>query len=62
MMPRKFRERTLNDLRESAKKAIQNGRCVTVSGKQLLTLLDNHEGLALLACDPPDIANPVYLQ
>lgn len=58
-MAKKLRERTLNEVRESAEYAAQNGRCVTVSAKWLITLLNGVEHLAMLSAKTPEFFNPL---
>lgn len=58
-MVKKLRERTLNEVRESAEYAVQNGRCVTVSAKWLIGLLNGVEAVAKLAAKTPQFFNPL---
>jgi hypothetical protein len=59
-MPRKYRERTLNEVRAQAECAAQNGgRCLTVSSKWMIMLLNSHEALARLACGDPQFFDPL---
>ncbi len=60
-MPKKLRERTLNEVRESAEYAVQNGRCVTVSARWLIALLNGVESLAMLSAKTPQFFNPLVV-
>jgi hypothetical protein len=60
-MARKYKARTLNEVRESAEYAAANDRCITVSAKWMLEILGGMEVLAMLASDKPEFFNPLHV-